>query len=309
MPKKWNIKALHHFIKSGILAGFAGVLLKLLLTGDMLLYIAPHLMLYVDIAVCGLVIMTAFQIYVALLSLKKNVVVCDCGHDHSHSHSHSHSHEPSRSSWLHVGIYSLFIFPLILATILPNTALAGSMAQGKGMNVSGISAKGKDGPVELVSMKGGVDPAVQNMFKTNVYNRDYAKLGMRLYNQEMIEMKDQWFIEKLQAINTFVDNFQGKSIKITGFVYREEGLPASQFIIGRMAMTHCIADISPYGIITETPDAGQYPNDTWLTITGTIDHTEYHGQKVMKINIEQIEPAVANAVPYVYPDWNFASEL
>ena len=69
-------------------------------------------------------------------------------------------------------------------------------------------------------------------------------------------MKDQWFIEKMQALNTFVTNFQGKPIKITGFVYREDGIPESQFIVGRLAMTHCIADIALWhycGIASSKP--------------------------------------------------------
>jgi len=122
-------------------------------------------------------------------------------------------------------------------------------------------------------------------------------------------MKDEWFIEKLQALNTFADVFDGKKIKITGFVYREDGIPHSQFIIGRMAMTHCIADISPYGIIVESPDASHYADDTWITVTGTIDSTTFHELKVIKINVDKIEPANVTNVPYVYPDWDFASKL
>lgn len=313
MPMNWNYEAVHRLIKTGILIGFASLVIYLIVTGNMLLYIAPHLMFYVEVSAAGLVIMAGFQIYILVLSLKKKVVVCDCGHDHLHEQDHgsrhSHSHGPSRSIWMHVGIYSLFALPLILGTLMPNTALAGSLAQNKGMNVSGVAAKAKVGSSELVEIDGNADAELKKMFKTNVYNRDYAKLGIQLYNHELIEMKDEWFIEKLQAINTFVENFQGKQIKMTGFVYRENGLPETQFILGRMAMTHCIADISPYGIVSETVDAAQYKNDSWLTITGTIDQTMYHGQKVMKINIDNIEPATAPTVPYVYPDWNFASKL
>jgi uncharacterized membrane protein YcgQ (UPF0703/DUF1980 family) len=74
-------------------------------------------------------------------------------------------------------------------------------------------------------------------------------------------------------------------------------------------MTHCIADISPYGIIAESQDAAGYANDTWITVTGTIDQTTYHEQKVMKIIVNKVEPASAPSVPYVYPDWDFASKL
>ncbi|WP_171682677.1 TIGR03943 family putative permease subunit [Paenibacillus planticolens] len=302
---KMNAAVIHNFLRAFILLGFAALIVYLEVSGEILLYVTPKLTIYLDIAAGGLLIVGGFQLYISIVSLKRPVIVCDCNHDHDHGHSH----ELPTSLGKNVIIYSLFLLPLVFGAVLPNTALAGSLAQKKGMNLGGVSLNQSTAPADLVELDGNEDPALKEKFKTSIYNRDYAKLGMLLYQQDQVEMKDQWYIEKLQALNTFVDNFQSKPIKITGFVYREDGMPDSQFIIGRLGMTHCIADISPYGIIAETAQAGQYANDSWITVTGTIDQTTYHGQKVMKIMIDKIDKATAPSVPYVYPDWDFAAKL
>ncbi|MBW7454339.1 TIGR03943 family putative permease subunit [Paenibacillus sepulcri] len=305
MKYQWNL--LHHGLKALIMTGFSALILYLVFTGNILLYIAPHLIIYVDIASVGLLIMAGFQWYLTVMSIRNPAAACDCGHDHDHD---GHTHEPPRSLLKNVIIYGLFVLPLVFGGLLPNTALAGSLAKNKGMNLGGGGAAAAGGaPAELVELDGDADPALKQLFKTDVYNKDYAKLGILLYQQDVIEMKDEWFIEKLQAMNTFVDNFQDRTITISGFVYRQKGLAGNQFIVGRMAMTHCIADISPYGIIAESADAAKYKDDSWISITGTIGQTVFDGLKVIKINIDSIKPAAAPEVPYVYPDWDFASKI
>ena len=176
------------------------------------------------------------------------------------------------------------------------------------MNLGGLANQNNsNGPA--VEIDGNENPALKQMFKTNVYDQGYAKLGMKLYQEDVIEMKDEWFIEKLQSMNMFVDNFQNKKIKIKGFIYRDAGLSSNQFIIARMGMTHCIADISPYGIIVESDTPTQFANNSWVTLSGTISKTDFKGQTVIKINTTNSATAKAPKVQYVYPDWDFESKL
>jgi putative membrane protein len=309
--RKITSESLHHFLRAAILLAFAVMILFLKLSGDISLYLAPQLASYVEMAAIGLFIIAVLQFYIAVLSLKENVILCDCGVDHSDNEGADlmHSHEPPRSLRSNIVVYGLFIFPLLLGFLLPNTALAGSLVQVRGMNLGGTAISESLAPSDLVEVEGNEDPALKSLFKTDLYNRDYAKLGMLLYQQDVIELKDEWFIEKMQSLNTFVKNFTGKQIKIKGFVYREDGMINTQFIVGRLAMVHCIADITPYGVIVEAADASSYVNDSWVTMTGSIGETEYQGRSVMKITISKVEPATAPAVPYVYPDRSFASKL
>ncbi|MCC3375438.1 TIGR03943 family protein [Cohnella sp. REN36] len=297
-----NRATVHHLLRTAILVGLTALLARLLFSGDMLLYIAPHLMLYARIATAGVTILALCQGYLTVASLRHPAIGCACGRDHDHDHA------PPASLGKNVVLYGLFLLPLLFGAVVPNAALAGSLARNKGMNLAGAAVP-NGASLETVELEGDADQAIKAMFRTNVYNKDYAKLGMLLYRQDAIEMKDEWFIEKLQAMNLFVDNFQGKRVTLTGFVYRESGLADDQFIVGRMAMTHCIADISPYGIVVEAPDAAGYPNDAWLTVDGTIDRTTFQGREVIRIVADGVISAKAPTIPYVYPDWNFASKL
>ncbi|MFJ5717759.1 TIGR03943 family putative permease subunit [Neobacillus sp. NPDC093127] len=324
MKNKISSTNIHHFLRAAILLGFSIYMLVLTLTGDILQFIVPQLVIYVDIAALVLMIVSAFQFYIAFLSLKRPVIICECGHDHEHDHDHSHHHshlEHDENVFGHhhthlfkkslskdIFIYSLFLLPLLLGFLLPNQAQSSSLAGSRGMNLGGLATQNQ-AKGALVELEGNEDPALKKMFKTNVYDKDYAKLGMVLYKQDVIEMKDKWFIEKLQSMNNFVDNFQNKEIKIKGFIYREDGLSSDQFIIARMGMTHCIADISPFGIIAEADSPDQFANDSWVTITGKISKTTFNGQTVIKIDVEKTEPAAAPSVQYVYPDWDFGSKL
>jgi uncharacterized repeat protein (TIGR03943 family) len=303
-----NSTVVHHFIKAGILLGFALFFLNLLLSGEILFYIVPSLVIYVRLATIFLVIIALFQLYISIRSIKQPVNLCDCGHHHDNEHSHSQA--PSTNWWKNVVVYGLFLLPLALGTLLPNKINAASLVQNKGIQLGGAAYGRSSADSKRVEAEGNEDPALRQLFKTDQYNRDYAKLGMQLYKQDLIEMDDHWFIEKMQALDLFADQFIGKPIKIKGFIYREPGLSDSQFVIGRMAMTHCIADISPYGFIAETNDAELFADDSWVTITGILGITEFQNEPVLKIDIEQVQTEeTPSGVSYVYPDWDFASKL
>lgn len=310
--RKWEAADGHRLARGLILLGFAGLIAWLTISGDVKLYMTPKMTLYLELAGAVLVLLAGVHLYVLAISLKRPAVAaaCSCGYDHEHGGHAQAAHSVPRSMGMNALIYGMFLLPLLLGGLLPNQALAGSLAANRGMNLGGVSASAADAaPADLIELDGAADPAVRSLFRTIPANRDYAKLGILLYQQDLIEMKDEWFIEKLTAMNTFANNFQGKQIRITGFVYREDGLPEGQFIVGRMAMTHCIADISPYGIIIDTPDAASYANDAWVTVTGTIDTTTFHGMNVIKIDAGSIESAKPSSAPYIYPDWDFASKI
>lgn len=298
---------LHPFIRLAIMTGLTVYIAYLLGTGQILLFIAPQLVKYVALAAICMALFVVAQLYALARAFKRPLPACACGRLDGHSHEDGHGHEPTGGPLKNGLVYGLFILPLLLGVLLPNEAFAGSLAHNKGMNLGVFGGGGI--PADLAQLSTAEDPDLKALFRSETSNRDYAKLGMLLYKQDRIVMEDEWFIEKLQAMNTFVDNFQGKSIQIKGFVYREEGMPANQFIIGRMAMTHCIADISPYGIIVEADDAANYANDTWITMTGTIAKTSFHERNVIEIRIQSTEPASAPSIPYVYPDWDFAKKL
>ncbi|MGO4500818.1 TIGR03943 family protein [Paenibacillus sp. 2RAB27] len=148
------------------------------------------------------------------------------------------------------------------------------------------------------------DAEIEKLFKTtDEWNEDFAKMGVILYKKDHIVVQPEIFMEILSTIDLFKDNFIGKKIELTGFVYREEKMLTSQFVVGRFAVSCCSADASPYGVLIDFPTAQNYPKDMWVKVTGTIQNGNYNGNDIFKIAATQIEKIAAPSSPYVYPNF------
>lgn len=285
----------HYWIRAIILLGYTFYIMKLVSSGNLIYYIAPRMMPYVKCASILLFGMAVVQVYLALQSKRAENVydqVCDC------------EPIPSRSKVVNIGIYSLFIAPLLLGFVLPDIAMGSSVASIKGMNL-GADASLSQNVVKATTPSKNVvttdDAVLKEMFQADPYTEDYAILAMKLYQKELITIDEEGFMELLTSIDLYIDHFIGKRIRMTGFVYREDDMQANQFVISRLTMQCCSADTAPYGIMVETDTANQYAEDTWVEVTGIIGKTTYNNNTIMKIDGEQLVLTEASKTPYIYP--------
>ncbi|TBL70827.1 TIGR03943 family putative permease subunit [Paenibacillus thalictri] len=170
---------------------------------------------------------------------------------------------------------------------------AASDLQDAGANSQGIAA----GPPAIPNE----DAKLQEMFKADKFMEPYAKLAMKLYKHDQISITESGFMELLTSVDLYMDRFVGKKMEISGFVYREEGMKPEQFVVSRLAMQCCSADAAPYGVLVESSLAKNFPKDTWVKLSGTIDKTTYNDNEIMKIDAVKIEKIKASKTPYVYP--------
>jgi putative membrane protein len=96
-------------------------------------------------------------------------------------------------------------------------------------------------------------------------------------------------------------DFEGRKVKVSGFVYKEEGLQVNQLVLGRFLITHCIADASIIGLLTEFKQASEFEQDTWLEIEGTLEVTTYNGVELPLIKADKWTVIEEPAEPYIYP--------
>ncbi|WP_052486913.1 TIGR03943 family putative permease subunit [Gordoniibacillus kamchatkensis] len=141
------------------------------------------------------------------------------------------------------------------------------------------------------------------------YSEDFSQMGMILYKRGIIDVKPEIFMETLSTIDIFKQNFFGKKIELSGFVYRQDDLQPDQLIVGRFAVSCCSADASPYGVLVEFPNAKAFAKDTWVKVTGTIEKGHYHDNDIFKVNAAKIEKIAAPKTPYVYPNMDPVTEL
>jgi uncharacterized repeat protein (TIGR03943 family) len=304
---------LHYFLRAAILTGFAMYIMFLVKTGNIVYYIAPRMVIYVKLAALGFYIIAVYQAYIAIGSLSKNKdVSCDC------------EHPPSRSIFRNMIVYSMFILPLVLGFMLPDTALGSDLAAKRGVNLNSsrilnnintvkLAATPIQTPIPTAVPLTNIEPAPTNstddqlkaMFKADKYDEQFSQLGMKLYKKDLIQVQVDGFIEILSSIDLFQKNFIGKKMEISGFVYHEDDMKPNQFVVARFSVSCCSADASPFGVMIETSKANLFPKDTWVNVTGVIGTTTYAGNDIMKLDATKVEKIPAAKDPYVYPNYDF----
>jgi uncharacterized repeat protein (TIGR03943 family) len=282
---------------------------------------------YVKLSALGLYVISVVQLFKAWQTWRGKSGHCEC--------SHRLSSSPGKNALL----YSLFLFPLALGFMLPDSILGSALAAKKGVNLttSGQSAalngqtstispaaadessstdESSSAPSSSAAAENQVtaEPGetnendLQELFPHDEFTEIFAKHGMELYAQETIEVKEELFTETLTTLDLYLDNFVGKNIEISGFVYREEGMGENQFAVSRFVVQCCSADAAPYGVMAEYFRANQLADDTWIKVRGTLDKTNYNGYEIMKINVTRVEFIEAPEQPYVYPNFAFGYE-
>ncbi|WP_409340323.1 TIGR03943 family putative permease subunit [Paenibacillus sp. MBLB4367] len=112
-------------------------------------------------------------------------------------------------------------------------------------------------------------------------------------------------MEIVQSVDLFSNNFLGKKIELSGFVYRENDMKPEQFVIARFGVSCCSADASPFGVMVESAMAINLPKDSWVKIKGIIGKTTYNQNEIMKIDAQSVAKIKAPNSPYVYPNPDF----
>lgn len=66
-------------------------------------------------------------------------------------------------------------------------------------------------------------------------------------------------------------------------------------------ITHCLADASILGFLTEMDEAFELSEDTWIELEGELDITTYDGVQIPTIKITKWKTIEEPSEPYVYP--------
>ncbi len=299
----------HHLIRAAILTGFAMLIVYLDRTGEMILYIAPRMELYVKLSAIGLYAAAIYQVYAALQKRMGNQAPdCDC------------EHEPSPSIFKNIVIYGLFVFPLLLGFLLPTGTLGSALAAKKGISLSGSAGVersiSQSSTAPHVTDSSSAPPpsnqgeqasgsSIDTLFPYDEYTEAHAAYGKKLYTQGLISVPEKQFIETLTTLDLYREAFIGKEVEITGFVYREEDMGKERFAVSRFAMNCCSADALPYGLMITWPKAMDYADDEWVSVKGTLTTSTYLDNEILTLEAVKLERIKAPESPYVYPDLDF----
>lgn len=168
--------------------------------------------------------------------------------DHRH-HEPEHHHQRPR------------VWPLLLPFLLLPAALlssTGSIAGNKPFVTAGNEISNTpDAPPPPTTIEEAVDEALAP--DTRLYGRE-----------EITEFTMENFAE-LTAIAFGDPEFvRGRRVRLAGFVYREEGWPSDDFVVGRLSIWCCLADAALVGLLARGVEV-DLEDGQWVEIEGRLD--------------------------------------
>lgn len=295
-------------VRAFILLAFSVMLFKLQFTGEMTKYINPKyegLSQSASILFLILFIIQTTRIW----TVKKNSHHQHCHHD-SHDHNCSHDHGDSPLNTKKLIAYLVIVFPLVTGFFLPAKVLDASIADKKGglAVLSNQKAEKKQEEKAVPNNNQQEDPVINeelvdlSRIEESIYtNEEYDQLLKQLEQSSSIEMKNHVFSTYYDEIQMDIDKFKGREIELKGFIYKEEGLKQDQLVLARFLITHCVADASIIGFISEIPEASSLEENTWIEAKGVLDTTNFNGTHLPIIKITNWKKINEPKEPYLYP--------
>ena len=117
---------------------------------------------------------------------------------------------------------------------------------------------------------------------------------------DIVYIKPEEYTNILKNTYENIDLYVGKKICFSGYVYRCFDFSDNQFVLARNMIIGNNPEALIVGFLCSSKNAKDFPDNTWVEITGVITKGNYHGEVpvIQIIKIEQIEKP---SDEYVYP--------
>ena len=209
-----------------------------------------------------------------------------------------HSHLSGRVA--KVASIVLLAFPVLTGLLVPTVTL----------DANTVSAKGYHFPLAAGSDPNQADqegttiqylkPDTSSYFTSSAYEKEMTKELAKYKGRETIQITTENYMEVMELIYLYPNDFVGKKVTYTGFVYNDPQTEGYQFIF-RFGIIHCIADSGVYGLATTGSDQ-TFKDNAWVTVTGTISVNYYKNlkQTLPILNLTEVKEVSQPDNPYVY---------
>jgi putative membrane protein len=288
-------------IRALILLIFTGFIFKLHYSGEITKFINPK---YEGLSqTASVIFLLLFFIQTTRIwTVGKREHHCDhCDHDHHH---HDHGDTPFNTKKFIS--YSIIIVPLLSGLLLPPKILDASIVEKKGGFT--VLANHEEDTNKLRSTHKEENNSTDDTHSTNelaeeklMSMEEYEQTLNKLTKNSTIKIEDSFFSVFYEEINHDIDQYVGKKIELTGFVYKEDGLAEDQLILSRFLISHCVADASIIGFLTTFPEASNLDEDTWVQANGVIEMATYNGNHIPIVRVTDWKKVKEPNEPYVYP--------
>lgn len=295
-----------HFLKALLLGLFTLYFANLHITDDITKYINPKYDYMSKMAAIFFFVLLLIQV-TRIWQEKPNHHLCSTGCNHDHGNDHW--------SLSRIVSYSIVAFPILTGFLIPPATLDSSIAAKKGFLLSQGTDEGQNGgSAEGKSLMEGAESLVEKE-NIDIYSSEHLPLPNENYlsqeeyegklellkKSESIHMTEDIFSTYYSKINDDPESYVGKKIKLSGFVFKDEGLNSNQLVISRFLITHCVADASIVGFLTEFKEVVTIQEDSWVEIEGVIQVGNYNGHELPLLKATSLSLVDEPSEPYIYP--------
>lgn len=197
--------------------------------------------------------------------------------------------------------YVLFLIPLAAAWLIPSESLAGTSGIRSEYQSAAATVRSAE-PADIPSAASAPtaplpDPSQITNSATQQDPSSDLDILMKL---DPIPMEGSYYVAVMDALYDGLDQYKGRRVTTTGFVFRAEDFDSTLFVPARMMMSCCAADTIPVGLMCSYDNAEGLEDGQWVTVVGTLSERVYQGQRIPVIEVSHFESAEAME-DYVYP--------
>jgi len=91
----------------------------------------------------------------------------------------------------------------------------------------------------------------------------------------------------------------GQRVRVAGLAIRDESLAASEFVLLRYAIAHCVADARPLAILVTGAGDRAVRSDQWVEVEGVLTATERDGSQLVTVAAARWRPVPEPPNPYL----------
>ena len=119
-------------------------------------------------------------------------------------------------------------------------------------------------------------------------------------NNDITEIKSNQYTNVLKVVHENIDDYIGKQISFTGYVYKINYLQENQFVLARNMIVNQANQTVVVGFLSECSTINDFANYSWVKVTGTIKKGFLDGD-IPVLEITKIENVDKPADDFVYP--------
>ena len=108
-----------------------------------------------------------------------------------------------------------------------------------------------------------------------------SKFNICTGNNNIIEITSNNYTNILKTVNENPDDYIGRKIHFTGYVYRLIDFEEDEFVLARDMLISNNNQALVVGFLCSFKDASKFDDGTWVEIKGEITKKNYHGEIAM----------------------------